>query len=323
MLQAMNTGHDGRLAADTSVHFGDGARRVGDYVDELMAAFPARIEHRDQHGTAVEYITVPRERAATVTCITVEGRAEATPWSTRSAAATRGSCCACAPRRASRIPCRPTTRSTRCAARWQYIPAREVAVGDWLAAPRRILHETAASTQDEEDSYWAGMLTGDGAISGHMGPDGRRAQYLSLAIDDAGIAQGFGEHLARTFGPEATAQRYGRQDTDARCHQLVCNDAGTARAVAERYALPVGARTRQTRLAWKPRRARAAPLPGRPLRRRGLRGHGQGRHARRAGPEQLQPRLSARGTRGAPGRRRSRRGCARSRRADPPARPGS
>lgn len=252
MLQAMNTGHDGRLAADTSVHFGDGARRVGEYVDELLAAFPARVEHRDQHGTVVEYITVPRERAATVTCITVEGRAEATPVVYALRSRYEGELLRL--RTASGIAHTVSPDHPLYALRGEvaYIPAGEVAVGDWLAAPRRILHDTPASTQDEEDSYWAGMLTGDGAISGHMGPNGRRAQYLSLAIDDAGIAEGFGEHLARTFGPDATARRYGRQDADARCHQLVCNDAGTARAVAERYALPVGARTRQMQLAWKP-----------------------------------------------------------------------
>src|SRR6185437_15978616 len=79
MLQAMNTGHDGRLGAQTRVHFTTGTRRVGEYVDELMAAYPERIERRDQHGTPVEYITIPRERAAWATCITVDGAAQATP----------------------------------------------------------------------------------------------------------------------------------------------------------------------------------------------------------------------------------------------------
>jgi transcriptional regulator with XRE-family HTH domain len=91
------------------------------------------------------------------------------------------------------------------------------------------------------------MLTGDGSISGHRGPDGRRAQFVSLSIDDAGIAESFGAHLARTFGPEAITRRYGPATT---CHQLICNDAATAVAVADRYSLPIGGRTRATRLAW-------------------------------------------------------------------------
>src|SRR5262249_742273 len=79
MLQAMNTGHEGRLTAEARVHFTSGTRRIGEYVDELMASHPQRIERRQQHGAEAEYITIPREQATFATCVTVEGRAEATP----------------------------------------------------------------------------------------------------------------------------------------------------------------------------------------------------------------------------------------------------
>src|SRR6185437_10816440 len=82
---------------------------------------------------------------------------------------------------------------------------------------------------------------------------GRRAQYVSVSIDDAGIAEGFSAHLARMFGPGAITRRYGEQGPDARCHQLMCNDAATAIAVAERYQLPIGGRDRATQLVWSVR----------------------------------------------------------------------
>jgi len=250
MLQAMNTGHDGRLTSEARVHFTTGTRRVGEYVDELMAAYPERIEWRDQHGTTVEYITVPRERAAVVTCITSAGQAEPTPVVYALRSRYKGTMLRV--RTASGIEHTVSPEHPLYALRdaVAYIPAREVGVGDWLAAPRHVLCDAATTTQDEEDSYWAGILTGDGSISGHKGPDGRRAQFVSLSIDDAGIGESFVAHLARTFGPEAVVRRYGDRSADARCHLLMCNDTATATAIAERYVLPVGGRTRETRLAW-------------------------------------------------------------------------
>ncbi len=252
MLQAMNTGHDGRLVADARVHFTTGTRRIGEYVDELMDVYPERIERRDQHGTMVEYITLPRERAAFVTCITTEGSAERTPVVYALRSRYRGTMRRF--RTASGLEHTVSPDHPLYALRDAvvYVPAREVSVGDWLAAPRHVQWDFATTTDDEEDSYWAGMLTGDGSISGHKGPDGRRAQFVSLSIDDAGIAEGFSAHLARAFGPEAVVHRYGDQSVDARCHRLMCNDAATATAIAERYALPIDGRTRETRLTWSP-----------------------------------------------------------------------
>jgi pilus assembly protein CpaF len=40
MLQAMNTGHEGRLTADARVYFTGGTRRIADYVDELLRTHP-------------------------------------------------------------------------------------------------------------------------------------------------------------------------------------------------------------------------------------------------------------------------------------------
>ena len=250
MLQAMNTGHDGRLAADTRVHFTDGTRRVGDYVDELMAAYPERIEVRDQHGVTVEYITIPRERAAQVTCVTVDGRAEATPVVYALRSRYRGTMRRVRTASGLEHTISPEHPLYRLRDAVEYVPAGDIRPGDWLAAPRHILHDAPA---DDEASYWAGLLTGDGSISGHPGPDGRRAQFVSLSIDDAGIAGAFSRHLAEPFGPQAVVPRYGDTGPDASVHQLLCNDAAaTATAVAERYALPVGGRDRRTRLRWSP-----------------------------------------------------------------------
>ncbi len=252
MLQAMNTGHDGRLVADARVHFTTGTRRVGEYVDELMAAYPERVERRDQHGTAVEYIMIPRERATWATSITTDGRAEATRvvYALRS----RYTGTMLRIRTASGIEHTVSPEHPLYALRdaVEYLPASDIRAGDWLAAPRLLHWESASSdSADAEDSYWAGMLTGDGSISGHLGRNGRRAQFVSLSIDDASIAAAFTAHMSRTFGPEATVRRYGATNLDdSGFYQLMCNDAATATAVAERYALPIGGRTRATPLRW-------------------------------------------------------------------------
>lgn len=262
MLQAMNTGHDGRLNAAARVHFTDGTRRVGAWVDDLLAAYPDRIERRDQHGTPIEYITVPRERAATVTCITVDGHATPTPVVYALRSRYQGTMLRF--RTASGLEHTVSPEHPLYALRdaVEYVPAGEVRVGDWLAAPRRVGWLDLATTGDDEESYWAGMLTGDGSISGNMGVSGRLARAVTLSIDAADIAEAFGAHLARTFGAAAIVRRRGDQGADAACFQLVCNHAATARAVAERYALPIGGRGRETRLAHSAR-ARAATLPRR------------------------------------------------------------
>ena len=249
MLQAMNTGHDGRLGADTRVHFTDGTRRVGAWVDELLAAYPERIERRDQHGTAVEYLTVPRDRAATVTCITVDGRATPTPVVYALRSRHRGTMLHI--RTASGLEHTVSPEHPLYALRDDvaYVPAGEVGVGDWLAAPRSVSWADLATVEDDEESYWAGMLTGDGSISGHVGVGGRLAQAVTLSIDDAGIAEAFGAHLARAFGAEAVVRGRITGRTADTYYQLVCNHAATARAVAERYTLPIGGRGRETRLA--------------------------------------------------------------------------
>src|SRR5579872_3536033 len=253
MLQAMNTGHEGRLAAGARVYFTDGTRPVGEYVDELMAAYPERVEQRDQHGTLLEYITIPRERAAWATCITVGGQAEATPVVYALRSRYQGTMLRL--RTASGLEHTVSPEHPLYALRdaVEYVPAGQIKAGDWLAAPRHLLRdETAATAEDDEDSYWVGMLTGDGSISGHAGPQGRRAQFVSLTIDDAGIASAFARHMADRFGPDAVVCRYGDTSEDAHCHQLMCNNVATATAVAERYALPIGGHNRQTRLQWSP-----------------------------------------------------------------------
>jgi pilus assembly protein CpaF len=266
MLQAMNTGHDGRLAAQTRVHFTDGTRRVGEYVDALMAEYPERIEWRDQHGTVVEYITIPRERAVQALCVTVDGAVVTTPVVYALRSPYQGTMLRV--RTASGVEHTVSPEHPLYCLRdtIEYVPAGQVRVGDWLAAPRRLLTEDApADESDAEDSYWAGMLTGDGGISGHphhagtgepYGPAvtgdvyGRRAQFVSLSIDDAGIAEAFTAHLSHRFGPAAEVRRYGDSSAESPCYQLICNDTATAAAVAEHYTLPVGGRSRQTALGW-------------------------------------------------------------------------
>src|SRR5258708_32237409 len=80
-----------------------------------------------------------------------------------------------------------------------------------------------------------------------MGANGRLPQFVSLSIDDAGIADAFARHMTERFGPDAVVRRYGDTGDDATCHQLLCNDAATATAVAERYVLPIGGPGRQAR----------------------------------------------------------------------------
>ena len=253
MLQAMNTGHEGRLVADARVHFTDGTRRVGEYVDELIAAYPERVEERDQHGTRVEYIMLPRERAAAATSVTVNGKSEATPVVYALRSRYMGTMLRFRTASGIEHTVSPEHPLYALRDRVEYVPAEQVRVGDWLAAPRHVLwNDTASTTDNDEDSYWAGMLTGDGSISGHMGPLGRRAQFVSLSIDDSGIADAFERHLAGRFGPDAVVRRYGNTADDTRCHQLMCNDTATATAVADAYALPIGGRDRQTRLKWSP-----------------------------------------------------------------------
>ncbi|MGH2515311.1 MAG: ATPase, T2SS/T4P/T4SS family, partial [Ktedonobacterales bacterium] len=206
MLQAMNTGHEGRLVAGARVHFTDGTRLVGEYVDELMAAYPERVEQRDQHGTLVEYITLPRERPALATCITVDGQAEATPVVYALRSRYQGTMLRLRTASGIEHTVSPEHPLYALRERAEYLPANQIQVGDWLAAPRHLLHDTASNAENDEDSYWAGMLTGDGSISGHMGPNGRRAQFVSLSIDDAGIAEAFSRHMADRFGPDAVVR---------------------------------------------------------------------------------------------------------------------
>src|SRR5260370_32492485 len=124
--------------------------------------------------------------------------------------------------------------------------------GGWLAGRRHLAWDATSTKEDDEDSYWAGLLTGDGSISGHMGANGRLPQFVSLSIDDAGIADAFARHMTERFGPDAVVRRYGDTGDDATCHQLLGNDAATATAVAERYVLPIGGRDRQTPLPRSP-----------------------------------------------------------------------
>ncbi len=253
MLQAMNTGHDGRLSAATRVHFTDGTQPVGEYVDALMAAYPERVERRDQHGTEVEYITIPRERATWATCVTIDGQAEATSVVYALRSHYKGTMLRLRTASGLEHTISPEHPLYCLREAVDYVPAGQVRVGDWLAAPRHLIDADApTNADDEEASYWSGMLIGDGSISGHMGPNGRRAQSVSLTIDDAGIAEAFSTHLSGAFGPTAVVKRYGDTSEGARCYQLLCNNAATAMAVAERYRLPVGGRDRQTRLQWSP-----------------------------------------------------------------------
>jgi hypothetical protein len=189
MLQAMNTGHDGRLAAETRVHFTSGTRRVGEYVDGLMAAHPERIERRDQHGTPVEYTLLPREeRADAATCITVDGTAEATPVVYALRSHYTGTMLRFRTASGLEHTVSPEHPLYRLRDAVEYTPASEVRVGDWLAAPRHLIADdnTSVSSTDAEDSYWAGMLTGDGSISGHAGTATAIAERpVALAVREA------------------------------------------------------------------------------------------------------------------------------------------
>src|SRR6185437_5651980 len=150
----------------------------------LMTAYPNRVERLDQHGVMVEFITIPKERAAAVTCITTEGHAARTPvvYALRS----RYTGTMLRFRTASGIEHIVSPEHPLYALRdaVDYSPAGAIREGDWLAAPRHVLHDPAVLPDDAEDSYWAGVLTGDGSISGHQGAAGRRAQYVSVSIDD-------------------------------------------------------------------------------------------------------------------------------------------
>jgi pilus assembly protein CpaF len=249
MLQAMNTGHDGRLGADTRVHFTDGTRRVAEWVDELLTAYPERIERRDRHGIAVEYIVVPRERAATVTCIKVDGRAMPTPvvYALRS----RHTGTMLRIRTASGLEHTVSPEHPLYALRdaIDYVPAGGVSIGDWLAAPRRVVRADLATVGDDEESYWAGMIVGDGSIAWRVTAGGeRRARDVSLDIDDDSIAAGFAAYLTRAFGAGSRATRRDDPSAGAPGRWPIGNSTAVATAVAERYALPTDGLTRATGL---------------------------------------------------------------------------
>jgi Flp pilus assembly CpaF family ATPase/transcriptional regulator with XRE-family HTH domain len=252
VLQALNTGHEGRLCADARVHLTDGARRVGEYVDGLMAAFASRVVVRQEPDGPVEYLPIPPERPARVTSVAATGCAEATPVVYALRSRYRGTMLRL--RTASGLTHTVSPEHPLYALRdgVDYVPAGELRIGDWLAAPRRLVWEGApAGVGDAEGagvaaaSYWAGMMTGDGCISGNLGRRGRLAQTVHLSIDDAGIARQFEAHLADRFG--ATRVRC-RVHPGGSLHVLECSSSAVARALSERYGLPVGRRTRATRL---------------------------------------------------------------------------
>src|SRR5260370_29201607 len=155
----MNTRHEGRLLADARVHCTVGTLRVGEFVAELMQAYPERIEQRDKHGTLVESITVPRERAADVTSITSDGQARATPvvYALRS----RYAGTMLRLRTASGIGHTVSPEHPLYALRdkVEYLPADQIRVGDWLPAPRPLVLDATSTAEDDQNSYWAGLLT--------------------------------------------------------------------------------------------------------------------------------------------------------------------
>jgi len=249
MLQAMNTGHDGALVGGARVHFADGTRRIGEVVDDLIVTYPARVERRSQHGVDVEYVTAPPEARTLVTCVTADGTVQPTPVVY-----------------ALRKPYTGTLRRLRTSSGLEhtttpehplyalrddvaYVPAGDVRVGDWLAAPRCLVTDEATWRGNEEASYWSGVLTGDGCITGQFRGGMRQAHCVSLSMDDEGITSAFDRHMRAEFGYEGMpVVAHEKKTGTAWFENREYWSASAARAVAERYALPIGARPRGTRL---------------------------------------------------------------------------
>jgi len=249
MLQAMNTGHDGACVGATRVQFVDGTRRIGEVVDSLIATYPGRVERRFQHGVEVEYVTAPLEARTLVTCVTADGTVQPTPVVY-----------------ALRKPYRGLVRRFRTSSGLEhtttpehplyalrdavaYIPASDVRVGDWLAAPRRLVTDEMAWRGNEEASYWSGVLTGDGCVTGQIRAEERRAHCVNLSMDDEGIAAAFDLHLREEFGYAGTPVVTHEKKTGTFWFENRAYwSASVAHAVAERYALPIGAGPRGTRL---------------------------------------------------------------------------